>query len=381
MAAGPAPGLERPDRSARTALTRARRAYPGDFWINFDLSRAWSFGAPRSDLALLYATTATALRPGSALARLQLAEALQEVGDLRAAEAELREAIRLAPDYDYAHTIFAKLLAAANRPDEAVAEFRAALRSKPRYADDLRLALAEALMWRGPVAGGDAGSLYDLGLIRLSHDDDAGASQAFDLAAAAAGPAAPEFPEIVAAKEQAARLSRLRAILRGKAEARDNDERRALIAVAQRHRWLAAAARLYSEALEAEPGFAGRQSTYPRVDAARAAAAAGTGPTRDDPAPTPEVKAGLRRLALTWIRAELDDWTRRFAPDRPETRRRATDSFEQWQKDLSFAGVRDPGAIDAIPADEQDAWKAFWADLSAQIHAAQSETDRAELPR
>ena len=272
---------------ARAALTRARRAYPGDFWINFDLSRAWSFGSSRSDLTLLYATTAMALRPGSAMARLHLAEALQDVGDLGAAEAELREAIRLAPDYDYAHTIFARLLAAAGRSSEAVAEFREALRLRPRYADDLRLDLAEALLRRGAVAGDEARDLYDLGLIRLRDDDDGGALDALGRAAAMAGPASPESPEIAAAKEQAARFARLRAIPRGAVRARDNDERRALIAVAQRHGWLAAAASLYAEALQADPALARRQSIYHRVAAARLAAAAGTGPTRDDPPRAP----------------------------------------------------------------------------------------------
>lgn len=81
----------------------------------------------------------------SAMLEVHLAAALQKLGDLEAALAALREAIRLRPDFTAAHKNLAALLASLDRPDELREALRQAVRAAPRDPGLwLRLAHSEA---------------------------------------------------------------------------------------------------------------------------------------------------------------------------------------------------------------------------------------------
>lgn len=75
---------------------------------------------------------------------LRRSEASLRVGDVRHAEAELREALRLAPDHPYSHAALARTLAIQGRFDDAITEMQTALRAKPDLPGGHAL-LAEAL--------------------------------------------------------------------------------------------------------------------------------------------------------------------------------------------------------------------------------------------
>lgn len=80
-------------------VRRAPEAFPGDFWISYDLGVALlDSRPPQSEEAVRYLSVAAALRPKSVGVRLNLGAALAESGRLVEASSAYRQAIQLRPD-------------------------------------------------------------------------------------------------------------------------------------------------------------------------------------------------------------------------------------------------------------------------------------------
>jgi serine/threonine-protein kinase len=135
-AAGPAEAL----------LRRARQLHPEDFWVNHNLATALAEGQPPNlDEAVRFYTAAAALRPQSAVARMNLGIALSRKGRLDEAIAEYEEVIRLYKDYHLAHYNLGKALSQKGRLDEAIVAYQEAIRLKkdfPQAQHDLGIALS-----------------------------------------------------------------------------------------------------------------------------------------------------------------------------------------------------------------------------------------------
>jgi tetratricopeptide (TPR) repeat protein/serine/threonine protein kinase len=156
--------------AAAGLLRRAQAHYPSDVWLNYDLGRELeAVYPPRTEEAIGYYTAARALRPETGH---ELAHALEERGRsaeatavfqdlvvlrpgngrhwsclgnllklrgdragadaaLDKAVAALREAIRLMPDFAYAHANLGVALMRQGKLDEAIAEDREAIRLRP----------------------------------------------------------------------------------------------------------------------------------------------------------------------------------------------------------------------------------------------------------
>jgi serine/threonine-protein kinase len=115
-------------------LRRAWRLAPGDFWVNFELGGLGWRGDryERPEEATRFCSAAVAIRPRSSKAHYNLGLALQDQGKLDEAIAEYREALRLKADPD-AHINLANALRDQGRLDEATAEYHKALRLKPAH--------------------------------------------------------------------------------------------------------------------------------------------------------------------------------------------------------------------------------------------------------
>jgi tetratricopeptide (TPR) repeat protein len=119
-------------QQATVLLGRAQEQYPSDFWINHTLAQYLAHaGDARLDEAIPFYTSAVALRPESAGARLNLGNALARKGRLNDGLAAFRKAIDLNPDYAEAHCNVGKILWDMGRQDEAIAALRRALELKP----------------------------------------------------------------------------------------------------------------------------------------------------------------------------------------------------------------------------------------------------------
>ncbi len=128
-------------------LREAQRRRPGDFWLNHTLGmRLQSMRTPRIDEALGYLRTASALRPESPGAILNVGHVLARADRTDEAIAAYEQAIRLEPDYALAYSKLGESLRDAGRSNEAIRACREAIRLNPnshRAHHYLGLALTE----------------------------------------------------------------------------------------------------------------------------------------------------------------------------------------------------------------------------------------------
>ncbi len=154
--------------------------------------------------------------------------------------------------------------------------------------------------------------------------------------------------------------ARLSAILKGEAP-RSMAERLALAQRAYERAMHATAARLWGEALAADPKLGEDRRTQHRYNAACAAALAGSGRGVDDPSPDDAAKTKLRAQAMDWLKAELAAW-KAIALGNQEIVARI---LAHWKEDTDLAGIRDPSALEKLPEPERKQWQALWADVES----------------
>jgi serine/threonine protein kinase/tetratricopeptide (TPR) repeat protein len=135
-----------------SVLLHAQRKSPGDFWLNYELSK--SLGKKNEHVeGLGFARTALGIRPESIGASMALAASMSGGQRHEEAAALFRTLIAKNPQLVEAHTGLAAAHASLKQWDEAVAAYRAALELEPRNAE-LRGSLAITLKVAGRVKEG-----------------------------------------------------------------------------------------------------------------------------------------------------------------------------------------------------------------------------------
>jgi serine/threonine-protein kinase len=187
-------------------------------------------------------------------------------------------------------------------------------------------------------------------------------------------------------------LPDLPAFLQGAYQPRDNDERLALLGICHFRRLDGVAARLYADAFAADPGLAedltaecfhrasregdsqGRievLKTDARYLAACCAASAGCGRGEDGPKLSDADRMRWRRQSRDWLRADLTAWTKTLdggfetAPDL------ARKMLTLWLAADDLAPLRDPDAIQKLPAGERADWIALWKQIGDLLASAE----------
>jgi serine/threonine protein kinase/Flp pilus assembly protein TadD len=120
---------------AEKFLQKVRQQHPKDFWINNDLGTICSLSAlPRqADEAIRFFDVAVTLRPQSAGAHINLANALANKERWGDAITECRAALRLAPHFALGHAILGRCLSGRGTPDEAFSAAKKAIDLQPNY--------------------------------------------------------------------------------------------------------------------------------------------------------------------------------------------------------------------------------------------------------
>jgi tetratricopeptide (TPR) repeat protein len=132
-------------------LERAQQRHPDDFWINQSLVVLLNRSRPRRlEKEIRFASVAVALRPQSPGAHYNLGLALHHNGQQDEAIPEYREAIRLKEDYAEAHVQLGDALADKGRLDEAITKYREAIRIKKNFPE-AHDNLGRALLDKGQV--------------------------------------------------------------------------------------------------------------------------------------------------------------------------------------------------------------------------------------
>ncbi len=126
----------------------------------------------------------------------------------------------------------------------------------------------------------------------------------------------------------------------------------------------ATAARLWAEALEAQPRLAADRQAQHRYNAACAAALAGCGNGKEEPAPEAS-RAKLRGQARDWLKAELAAWANVLKSGPPQAQPLVALTLKHWLEDADLAGIRDEKELAKLPDAEGKDWKALWADVDA----------------
>jgi tetratricopeptide (TPR) repeat protein len=120
--------------SALQVLRDGQHSYPGDFWLAFDLGRAF-FSRKDYAEAVRFYSVAVSIRPDSTAAHGNLGNALRRQGKLDEAIAELRKAIELDPKSARAYNGLGTALKDRGKLDQAVVEYRRALELDPEGAE------------------------------------------------------------------------------------------------------------------------------------------------------------------------------------------------------------------------------------------------------
>jgi tetratricopeptide (TPR) repeat protein len=182
-------------------------------------------------------------------------------------------------------------------------------------------------------------------------------------------------PKDAAARKALARAERLSAVQdklpavrTGEYQPADSDERLALAELCQQREFYRTATRLYAEAFAVDPKLANDMEARHRYNAACHAVLSAGGRGEDVAGLAAAERLALRRRALTWLRAELACWAR--LEHGPAARAEVQKTLSHWQTDANLAGLRDPAALKALPAEERQACEGLWADVAALLAKA-----------
>jgi eukaryotic-like serine/threonine-protein kinase len=390
-------------------LRRAQRAHPDDFWVNADLGRALLTGGTPEEAVRFYAV-AVGIRPRSGVALDSLGKALKESGQLTEAaetfrqliglqpddvharvalscvlmklgqpeEAEVklrevkglrpndwkvrdliagarsdwgdwslaieehREAVRICPKVPFTHNGLGIALLSVGQTDEAIAAFRQAIRVDPRFWP-ASVGLGRALLIKGEFGNSlRAVDIGDGGRHPFWRDAD---------------------PAMIARKAERmiALDARLPAFLGGRDRPMSAGESADFARLCTYKQLYSSSARLWFDAFSARPDLAGEVGEENRYEAARAAARAGCGLGKDDPAPDDAARERLIRQALEWLSLELATASETLKKGTDRERDEVSKRLGRWQVDLAFAGVRDTAALELISAAEREAYRDLWS--------------------
>jgi serine/threonine protein kinase/Tfp pilus assembly protein PilF len=231
--------------------------------------------------------------------------------------------------------------------DEAVVHYRAAVARDPRNAP-MHLGLGQALL--GARQYGEARKAMARAIELFPANDPARITVMLQ----------------AQASERLAKIeARLPLVLKGEDKPADNAERLDFAQLAHDHKHFAAAARLWGDALQADPNLADDRQKQLRYNAARAAAMAAAGQGHAEPPLDDAAKATLRRQAIDWFKAEQTAWAKLLESGPAQQRAIILQTMRNWQQDTELAGIRDNAALAKLAAEERTACVKLWADVAA----------------
>jgi eukaryotic-like serine/threonine-protein kinase len=127
------------------------------------------------------------------------------------------------------------------------------------------------------------------------------------------------------------------------------------------------AARFFADAFAMEPQLAEETRTGYRCDAACSAALAGSGRGDDRGELGDAERARWRAQARQWLLADLDALGKILGSGLAADRAKVHETLAWWRQDPDLAGLRDPGELSKLAADERTEFAVLWAEVAAVL--------------
>jgi tetratricopeptide (TPR) repeat protein len=294
---------------------------------------------------------AIALDPKYAIAHFNLGNALYHRGDLEGAIAQYRKAIRLKKDHADAHSNLGTALIMRGDVDEAIIAYRQAIQLRPDFVEGL-FNLGFLLRDKGQFA---EALIY----LRRAHE----------LRSTMARWPYPSAQWVKECERFLELEPHLPAILSGKAVPAHPGETAEYARLCHKKHRFVSAARLYRQAITANPGLATADNGF-RYDAACAAIQAGSGAGEEAARLNDADRATLRKQALDWLRTDLQAWRDLLDREPARSAQVVARKMQHWQRDPDFNSVRRPDALARLPEAERVEWSKLWTDVAATLRRA-----------
>jgi serine/threonine protein kinase/Flp pilus assembly protein TadD len=331
---------------AETAVTESLRLdpqFPGAYCLLASI-RMVEGKLPQAEVALRKATD---LDSSSCIAHYNLAVVLAQQGKVSEAERFMAQACRIRPGFAWAYWNFGVILVGRGHPRQAVAHFRKAADLQPDHAEYHRH-LAEALKRSGQFVA--SRNVYHRWYERARRQSRG------------AGATALQAGQWLRTADRLVWLdSRLLAILRGQGQPTSPADGLALTEVATLRGFNVAAVRLSEEAFAAAPALADEIHSH-RYNAACYAALAATSREGDAAGLDDEARARMRRLALGWLRDELN--ASRGLLDREGSRssRIVAQRLQHWMNDPDLDALRGKHLVRLLMPERHE-WQELWQEV------------------
>ncbi len=364
---------------AQRVLELARRRQPEHFWVNMDLAWALRCEPSQPDLAVAFASAAVSLRPDAPIARYRRGDVLELAGDYQGAVREFREATRLEPDFGLAHFRLALQLWSTGQIDEAVEEMYQELKSKITkdrivsgramlsaiLLDGRRFREARDYFEKATVESPEVARYWlELAKAQVCLRDRAAAANALQTASKLITDGSMEAKDLAACRDDLGRLDRLPQLQRDDLDMKD-EELLEWTGFCNRVDLAVPALRLYERAFAADPKLLEGPVSAHRDFAVTLAVRLAAGLTADQARPDDAERTRLRRLALKWLQGGWPAWQGLLKPGQPRRLKAVAEQvLMKLRNDPGLASVRTPEALAKLPAEESDAWHAFWDALA-----------------
>jgi tetratricopeptide (TPR) repeat protein len=328
------------------------------------------------------------LLPRNADAYLSLGNALRRQNKHGDAEVAFRKAIDLRPDFVEAYFNLGNALTNQEDPGAAEAAYRKASELRPDFADAFNnLGMSLSLQQKDSAA--EAAFRKAIGLrpdLALAHFNLANVLidlARFDEALAFVKKGTELLPARDPLRERARALlqqcqryitleARLPAILRGTEDPAGAAEQTEFAQLCLLKKCYAVSARFYGDAFTAEPKLAATVPAGTRYDAACAAAEAGCVRGQDAHTLPDKERAHWRRQAREWLQQDLIWWGKALDNGSAQTRTDVRRRMQFWRADSHLAGLREPGALEALSPDERKDCLALWQGVAGLLGRVQT---------
>ncbi len=128
-----------------------------------------------------------------------------------------------------------------------------------------------------------------------------------------------------------------------------------------------ALARLYADIFRAAPHLAEDLSARHRQSAARAAAMARCGLSKDAAGLQEQQRKRWHEQARQWLRADLAAWRKLLDGGLTKTRDEAQRALPLWRFDPALSGLREPRELEKLSAEEREDCLALWREVSVVL--------------